>query len=57
MLVCAFNFLPNKEYSNLLIVAAFSNSSFSCKTSLFVKSSYLPTFPDDKAKMLAVCLF
>ena len=53
MLVCAFNFLPNKEYSDLLIVAAFSN----CKTSLFVKSSYLPTFPDDKAEMLAVCLF
>ena len=57
MLVCAFNFLPNKEYSNLLIVAGFSNSSFSCKTSLFVKSSYLPTFPDDKAEMLAICLF
>ena len=36
------------------IVAAFSNSHSSAKTSLPVKNSYLPTFPDDKAKILAV---
>ena len=42
--------MSNGEYSNLLIVAAFSNKSFSSK------NSYLPTFPDDKAEILAVFL-
>ena len=45
MSVCAFNSLANGEYSNLFIVAA-----------LQVKNSYLVTFPDDKAEILAVCL-
>ena len=52
--VCAFNSLPNGKYSNLLNVAAFSIKSFSGKTSLLVKKSYLQTFPDDKAEILAV---
>ena len=47
MLLCFFNLLPNGEYSN---------KSFSGKTSLPVKSSYLPTFPYDKAEILAVCV-
>ena len=51
-----FNSLHNGDYSNLLIVAAFSNSPFSGKTYSLVKNSYFPTFPDDKAKILAVCL-
>ena len=55
MSVCAFNSLPNKEYSNLLIEAAISNSYFSGKNSP-VKISYLPTFAYDKAIILAVCL-
>ena len=38
------------------IVATFSNKSFSGKTSSPVKNSYLTTFPDDKAAILAVCL-
>ena len=56
MSFCAFNCLPNGEYSNLLIVAAFSSKSFSRKTSLPVRNSYLLTFPDDKAEILAACL-
>ena len=56
MSVCFFNSLPNGEYSNLLIVAAFPNKSFTDKTSLLVKNSYLRIFPDDIAKILAVCL-
>ena len=55
MSVCAFNSLPNGEYSNLLIAAAFSNNSFFGRTSLPVKKSYLLTFPDDKGEILAVC--
>ena len=51
MSVCAFNYLPKIEYSNLFIVATFSS-----KTSLPVKTSYLLTFPDEKAEILAVCL-
>ena len=35
---CPFNFLPKVEYSNLLIVAAFSNSSVSGKISSLVKN-------------------
>ena len=56
MSVCDFNSLPNGEYSNLFIVATFSSNSFSGKTSLPVKNSYLLTFPDEKAKFLAACL-
>ena len=56
MSVCAFNFLPKGGYSKLFIVAAFSSKSFSGKTSLPVENSYLLTFPDDKAAILAVCL-
>ena len=54
MSVCAFNSLPNGKYSNLFIVAAFSNTSFLGKTSLPVKNSYLLTFPDDKE--VFICL-
>ena len=56
MPICAFSSFPKGEYSNPSIVAAFSNKSFSSKTSLLVKYSYLPTFPDDKSEILAVCL-
>ena len=55
MSVCAFNSLPNREYSNIFIVAAFSIKSFSGETSLSIKNSYLLTFPDDKDEILAVC--
>ena len=55
MPVRVFNSLPNGEYSNHLIVVAFPKY-FSGKTSLSVKNSYLLTFPDDKAKILVVCL-
>ena len=55
-LVCFFNSWPNGKYSNIFIVAAFSSKSFSGKTSLPVKKSYLLTFPDDKAEILAVFL-
>ena len=52
MSVCDFNSLPNVEYSNLFNAAAFSNKSFSDKTSLPVKN----LFPNDKGEILAVCL-
>ena len=55
MSVCAYNSLPNGEYSNLFIVAAFSSKSFFGKTTLPVKNSFL-TIPDDKAEILAICL-
>ena len=51
---CSFNWLPNGEYSNPLIVAAFSNSPFSGKTPF--KNSYLPTFSDNKTGIVAVFL-
>ena len=51
MSVCFFNSLPNGKYSNFIIAAGFSNSSFPGKTFLPVKTSYLPTFPDDKAEI------
>ena len=54
--VCAFNSLPNGEYSNLLNGAAFCNKSFLDETSLPVENSYLLTFSDDIAEILAVCL-
>ena len=41
------NSLVNGEYSNILIVAAFSNESFYGKTGLHVKNSYLIITPDD----------
>ena len=50
MSVCAFNSLPNGEYSNLFSAVAFSKS-FLSKTSLPVKNSYLLAFPEDKAKI------
>ena len=56
MLVCTFNSLPIREYLNLFIVTAFPSKSFSGKTSLPVKTSYLRKFPDDKTEILAVCL-
>ena len=56
MSVCFFNSLPNGKYSIFLIAVAFPNQFFSGKTSSPVKNSHLPTFPDDKAKILAVCL-
>ena len=56
MSVRAFNSLSNEEYSNLFIVAAFPSNSFSGKTSWPVKNSYLLTYPNDKAAILAVCL-
>ena len=55
MSICAFNSLPKSEYSNLFIVTGFS-STFSGKSSLPVKNSYLPKFPNDKTKILAVYL-
>ena len=56
MSVCAFSSVPKGEYSNLFILVAFYNKSFSNKTSLPVKNSYLLTFPNDKAEFLAVRL-
>ena len=56
MSVCFFNSLPNGEYSNLLIVAAFSNKPFSGKTSFPVESSSLPTIPDNNVEILGVYL-
>ena len=55
-LVGFFNSLPNGEYSNLFNATAFSSKPFSGKTSLPVKNSFLLTFPDEKAKILAVGL-
>ena len=48
--------LPKGEYSSLLIVAAFSSKSFSGKTVLLFKNSYLLKFLDDKAEISTVCL-
>ena len=56
MSVYLFNSLSDDEYSNFLIVAAFSNGPFSDKTFSPVNNSYLLTFPDDKAEFLAVRL-
>ena len=50
MSVCVFHSLSKDKYSNLFIVAAFSNVYFSGKISLPVKNSYLLTFSDDKAE-------
>ena len=51
MSVCAFNYLLKGEYSNLFIAAAFSGKSFSGKTSLPVKNTYLLIFLDDIASL------
>ena len=56
MPVCAFNSLPNGEYYNIFIGATFSFTSFSDNFYLPVKNSYLLTFPDDKAEILAIFL-
>lgn len=56
MPVCFLNSLPNDEYSNLFSIEAFSNSTFSDKTSSFVKNPYLPSFSDGKVEILAFCL-
>ena len=45
--------LPKGKYSNIFIVAVCSKY-YSSKTSLSVKNSYLLTFPDDKAEILAI---
>ena len=44
--IAFLNSLPNGKFSNLFIVAAFSNSPCSDKTYSPVKNSYLPTLPD-----------
>ena len=53
MSVAFSTYYLNGEYSNLLILAAFSNKSFSSKT---FNNLFLLTFPNDKAEILAVCL-
>ena len=50
MSVCFFSSTLNGEYSNRLIVVAFSNKSYP------VKNSYLLTFRDNKVTILIVCL-
>ena len=50
------NLLTYDKYSNLLLLAAFSTKSFSSKTPWPFKNSYLPTFPDNKAKIFEGCL-
>ena len=51
-----FSFIPlsNREYSIRFIVAAFSVNSFPVETYFPVKNSYLLTFLDDKAEILAI---
>ena len=56
MLVCSVYSFSYNKYSNLFNTTALSSKSFSGKTSLPVKNSYLLTFPDDKADFLPVCL-
>ena len=56
MSVCASNSLPNEEYSNLLIAAAFSGKFFSGIKSWPATNLYLLTFPHDKVEILTVCL-
>ena len=51
MSVCFSNLLPNGDFSNLLIAAAFSSKSFFGKRSLPAKNSYLLIFPDNKVKI------
>ena len=56
MSFCVFNPFPNRQYSNHLIFAAFSNFTFSVKTSTFVKILRVPTIPENKAEILAIYL-
>ena len=56
MFVFTFNSVRNGEFSNLFIIAAFSNKSFSDKKYLPVINSYSLTYPDDKAKILTICI-
>ena len=51
-----FNSFLRRKYSNLLTAAAFSNSSYSRKTSSPTKNPYVSTFLGAKAKILAVYL-
>ena len=55
MSFCAFNSLPNSEYSNPFIAVVFSNKSFSSKTSFPIKNSYLLIFPYNEVKILPFC--
>ena len=55
MPVFFFNSLPNVKNSAFLTAATFSKCTFLGKTSLSVKHSCSPTFPDDKAEILAFC--
>ena len=48
--------ITNGKYSKLLIVTASTNRHIYGKRSSLVKNSYLPTFPDSKAEILAVYL-
>ena len=54
VVACFFNSLPKGEYLNILIVASFSDRSFTGKISSLVKNLYLTTFLE--AEVLAVCL-
>ena len=56
-LVCALNYLPNGECSNLFNAAAFSKESFSGKISSPATSLYLLIFPDDNAEIVAICIY
>ena len=56
MSVYFFSSLTIGEHSNLLIVAAFFNSPVSVETSPTVKNLFLPTFPNDKAEIVADCI-
>ena len=56
MSVCVFNSLLNGKYSNLSNAAALPSKSFSGKKSSPIKNLYLLMFPDDKSKILAICL-
>ena len=56
MFVCFSNLLPHGEYSDLLVVAAFPNKSFSCKISSVVKKLCLTKIPDDETGILGVYL-
>ena len=51
--VCAFNYSPREEYLDLFIVVALSSKSFSGKTSVAVKNSYLLMFPERNLNSLS----
>ena len=56
MSVGALNYLSKSQYSSPFIVAAFSKNTFSSKTSLPVKNSYLSICSDGKPEILLVSL-